>query len=419
MAYTESDVIEYVRENDVKFVKLTFCDLFGRQKNLSVTSSQIESAFRCGVAFNAATDEFLDEQENDLLLFPDPATLTALPWRPQTGRVVSMFCHIRYANGKPFEADGYAMLEQAVQRLQKFGLECSVGIESEFYIFRLDDDGNPTDTPYDRAGYLDSAPADKCENIRREIIFNIESMGMTPTSSHHEKGPGQNQIDFKQADPITSARNMLLFKAAVKNTCGRNGLYATFRPKPLAAESGSGLHFTIRLTRGGQPVFGQTFGDSATDGEAFLEGILSRAKELSMFTNPTAESYRRLGECNAPRIISWSRQNRSQFAKYCERNGEYGLKLRIADGEVNPFLVLALILHAGLDGIAEKLRLRPAIDKRPADMADAAVDATLSLPISLAEAVTVGEKSKWLKKHLGARLVAHYVACKRKETATE
>lgn len=411
MQYTAGEVLQYVKENDVKFVKLTFCDLFGRQKNLSLVSSRLKAAFSEGVPFAGAGVPGLLNATEDLLLFPDPETLTALPWRPQAGRVVSLFCHIRYADGRPFEADGLHLLDQAVARLRDFSLQLSVGTDCEFYIMKRDEAGEPTTIPYDRATYCDAAPVDRCENVRRDIVLSLENMGFQPISSHHEKGPGQNEIDFSQADPLTAAKNLLLFRSAVKNVCNRDGLYATFMPKPFYEEAGSGLHVNLMLKRPGAAVLDRSFGLKNGEAEMFLEGVLSRVRDIMPFACATTNSYKRLGTCEAPQFVTWSAGNYGQLVKYFTGADGHGFKLRFADCLSNPFILTALLIHAGLDGIEEKRALRPAVDGGTVDRATE----KLSLPTSLDDAVAYAEKRDWLKKYLAVAVLEQYFAEKRNE----
>lgn len=406
MQFTPAEVLEYVKENDVKFVKLTFCDLFGRQKNISVVSSRLKTAFEFGIPFDGAgVDGFL-HATSDLLLFPDSETLTVLPWRPQSGRVVSMFCHIRYADARPFEADGLAFLERAVDRLSDFNLQLSVGTDCEFYILKRDEAGEPTLTPVDRAGYCDAAPVDRCENVRRDIVLSLENMGFRPTGSYHEKGPGQNEIDFSCSDPLSAAKNLLLFRSAVKNVCNRDGLFATFMPKPFADDAGSGLHINIFIKRPGAPVLGDRFGQENGEPEMFLEGILAHAADIMPFACSTTNSYKRLGADKAPRNITWSAENRGQLVKFFTGREGFGFKLRLADCAGNPFFLIGLLIHAGLDGIEGKCQLRPAAK----DSARAP-----ALPETLAAAVAAAEKSAWLPRYFDAHVLEKYFAYKRDE----
>ena len=337
----------YVREEDVKFIRLAFCDWYGRQKNISIMPAELARAFACGIAFDAsAIDGFGDEAHSDLLLHPDPDTLLVLPWRPEHGRVVRMFCDITYPDQRPFEGDTRALLKRAVCDAENLNTAFVFGAEMEFYLFQLDDNGRPTRLPYDEAGYMDIAPEDKGENIRREICLMLEQMGIRPESSHHEMGPGQNEIDFRYSDPLSAADNALTFQTVVKIAAGRNGLQADFSPKPLADQPGSGMHINISA--------------QSPDGKDLLPhiiaGILDKISELTVFLNPSVQSYERFGSSKAPRYISWSNENRSQLIRVPAAVGEFRrAELRSPDSLANPYLAFALLIYAGLYGIQNKL----------------------------------------------------------------
>lgn len=243
MKYSKQEVMQYVEEEDVKFIRLAFCDVFGKQKNVSIMPEELPRAFEYGIAFDAsAIAGFGDESRSDLLLHPDAETLMILPWRPEHGRVVRMFCSISYPDGKPFACDTRTLLKQAAAQAAAEGYAFAFGAEQEFYLFKLDEDGEPTQEPYDKAGYMDIAPEDKGENIRREICLTLEQMGIRPESSHHEEGPGQNEIDFRYSDPLTAADNVITFQTIVRTVAHRNGLFADFSPKPLKEKPGNGFH---------------------------------------------------------------------------------------------------------------------------------------------------------------------------------
>ena len=233
MAYSIKEVLEFVEENDVKFIRLAFCDLFGTQKNISIMPDELERAFNEGISFDAsAIKGFADVSKSDLLLFPDPSTLNVLPWRPQQGRVVRFFCDIKTPEKKNVEYDSRNILKNTIKKCISKGYTPYIGTECEFYLFKTDENGDPTTVPHDNGGYLDIAPIDKGENIRREICLCLEEMGIKPESSHHEQGPGQNEIDFKYSDSLTAADNFLTFKSVVMAISARNGLFASFIPKP-------------------------------------------------------------------------------------------------------------------------------------------------------------------------------------------
>lgn len=384
--YSESDVLDYVNEEDIKFIRLAFFDLSGVQKNVSILASQLENAFKNGVSFDAsAIYGFESPEKSDLFLHPDPTTLSVLPWRPNTGKVARMFCNIRYPDGRAYEKDSRAILQNAVKAAKDSGVEFMFGTEIEFYLFKLDEKGEPTKIPFDNAGYMDIAPEDKGENIRREICFTLEEMGMQPEASHHEEGPGQNEIDFHYSDAVTAADNAATFKWIVRARAAQNGLYADFSPKPILDKAGSGFHINISCS------------DSSKTKNA-LAGILSRAQEISFYLNSTENSYQRLGEHKAPNIIAWGNENRSAFIRVPSTKEEPRFEIRSADSECNVYLAFTLLIHAALDGI--KNNLEP-----PAEAAEnlfAQKKAALkTLPKSLAEAKKLASQSDFVKKALG------------------
>lgn len=349
MKYSQQEIIQYVQEEDVKFIRLAFCDIFGKQKNISIMPDELPKAFTYGIAIDAsAIDGFGDETHSDLFLHPEPDTLMPLPWRPEEGSVVRMFCDITYPNGTPFEYDSRMILKQAIEEASKEGLQFFFGTEQEFYLFQLDDHGEPTKIPYDHAGYMDIAPEDKGENIRREICLTLEQMGIRPESSHHEQGPGQNEIDFRYSDPLTAADNAMTFQTVVKAIALRNGLYADFSPKPLHHQPGNGFHINISV----KSAYDQDCMNS------MIAGILDKASEMTLFLNPLENSYERFGQDKAPRYISWSSENRSQLVRVPAALGEYRrAELRSPDPAANSYLAFALLIYASMYGIKENLEL--------------------------------------------------------------
>ncbi len=306
MKYSKEEVMQYVNEEDVKFIRLAFCDVFGKQKNISIMPAELPRAFEYGIAFDAsAIAGFGDESRCDLLLHPEPETLMLLPWRPEHGKVVRMFSHITYPDGRPFECDTRYLLKKAVDDAEKAGYSFAFGAEQEFYLFQLDESGKPTDIPYDEAGYMDIAPEDRGENIRREICLTLEQMGIRPESSHHEQGPGQNEIDFRYSDALTAADNAITFQTVVKTVARRNGLWANFSPKPLKNKPGNGFHInmSVKNSKGSQDLCNM------------IAGVLEKAVEMTLFLNPTDASYKRFGSDKAPGYVSWSSENRSQLVR--------------------------------------------------------------------------------------------------------
>ncbi|MDY3782158.1 MAG: glutamine synthetase family protein [Candidatus Faecousia sp.] len=392
MLYTEEDVFSYVEQEDVKFIRLAFCDVSGKQKNISIMPQELKRAFSQGISFDAsAVSGFGGVEESDLFLFPIPSTLTDLPWRPSRGKVVRMLCQIRYPDGTPFPMDCRALLARAIQDARQAGLSVQIGAEFEFYLFKTDADGNPTTQPFDHAGYMDVAPEDKGENVRREICLTLEHMGIAPESSHHEEGPGQNEIDFRYSDAMTAADNALLFTSVVKAVAVSNGLYADFSPKPIADQAGNGLHINISVR--------QDQGEHVS--QFFMAGILEHIREMTAFLNPCDASYRRLGERKAPRYVTWSPGNRSQLIRIPAAQGEYKrMELRSPDPMVNPHLAYALVIYAGLDGVKRKL-LPPEPLNVNLYTADRSVTAGLeTLPGSLKEARDIATESPFIQSVL-------------------
>ncbi len=415
MNQTVPELLESVRENDVKFIRLVFCDIFGVQKNIAILAGQLPRAFESGISFDSlAVRGLCGDVCTDLLLVPDCSTVSILPWRPSHEQVMRMFCDIRYPDGRAFEADSRAILRAAVDRCADMGFICNIGTECEFYLFRTDADGNPTREPLDRAGYGDIAPLDKGEDIRRAICLTLEEMDLLPESSHHEQGPGQNEIDFRYSDALSAADNFLTFKTVVKSIAMQNGLYASFMPKPLRDRSGNGLHINLSLSQGGKNLFQNGEAHNA-NAESFIAGILDRAAEITAFLNPTTNSYHRLGKFEAPRYLTWSRQNRSQLIRIPASTGEANrMELRSSDPSCNPYLAFALLIHAGLDGVAEKKKLVPPCNRNLFEEAAPDVDA---LPATLDEALDRAQQSEFVARVLPERLRAGYFAQKREECA--
>lgn len=388
MLYSAEDVFEYVQQEDVKFIRLAFCDVTGRQKNISIMPEELERAFSDGISFDAsAIAGFGGPVGSDLFLHPIPSTLNVLPWRPSRGKVVKMFCNICHPDGTPFAMDSRRILSQAIQAAADLGCQVRFGSEFEFYLFKTDENGSPTDQPFDNAGYMDVAPEDKGENIRREICLNLQDMGIQPESSHHEEGPGQNEIDFRYSDAMSAADNAMHFKTVVKTAALRNGLYADFSPKPIYGQAGNGMHINMSVKSN----------DGRDYTEPFLVGVLSHVREITAFLNPTENSYRRLGEHKAPRFITWSPENRSQLVRIPAAKGEYQrIELRSPDPMANPYLAYALLIHAGLDGIRRNLSAPQPVNEN-LYTADVSLTSRLEqLPSTLEEAKQIARSSAFV-----------------------
>ena len=400
MKYTPEEVIQFVQEENVRFIRLAFCNVYGKQHNVSIMPSELKRAFAYGIAFDAsAVDGFGGEIRSDLLLHPDPSTLIQLPWRPEQGKVMQMFCDISYPDGRAFERDTRSLLKRAVADASARGFQFAFGAEMEFYLFRLDECGEPTRIPYDHAGYMDIVPDDKRETIRREICLMLEQMGIQPESSHHESGPGQNEIDFRYSAPLTAADNAVTFHAVVRTAAAQNGLCASFSPKPLADRDGNGMHINVSaVSADGRDVM-----------PAVIAGMLEHAYDMTAFLNPTDESYLRFGSHKAPGYISWSAENRSQLIRIPAADSRYKrAELRSPDPACNPYLAFALVIRAGLDGINTGAVLPKECAMNLFTASDDVTEKLRRLPQSLAEAKNAAAHSAFIASALPEGIIDNY-----------
>ena len=400
MKYSREEVMQYVREEDVKFIRLAFCDVFGKQKNISIMPDELPRAFEYGIAFDAsAINGFGDESRCDLLLHPDPETLAILPWRPEHGRVVRMFCSITYPDGKPFECDTRTLLKKAIEDAKAEGYSFSFGSEQEFYLFELDEKNKPTSTPYDEAGYMDIAPEDRGENIRREICLTLEQMGIRPESSHHEEGPGQNEIDFRYSDALTAADNTMTFQTAVKTVCRRNGVFVDFGPKPIYDKPGNGFHINMSV----KPC------ENSENLCYMIAGVLDKVIDMTAFLNPTEDSYKRFGKHKAPKYVSWSSENRSHLVRIPAAVGEYRrAELRSPDPTANPYLAFTLMIYAALDGIKNKMDLPNPANTNLFKADSETLSQFKKLPDSLNDAQKIAVSSDFIKQHIPSAILNIY-----------
>ncbi len=402
MNYSKEEVMQYVEEEDVKFIRLAFCDVFGRQKNISIMPDELQRAFEHGIAFDAsAIKGFGDEANSDLFLHPDPSTLTWLPWRPEHGKVVRMFCSISYPDGTPFECDTRALLMRAISDAKALGYTFSFGAEQEFYLFELDENNEPTRKPYDHAGYMDIAPDDKGENVRREICLTLEQMGIKPESSHHEEGPGQNEIDFRYTEALEAADNVMTFQTVVKTVARRNGLYADFSPKPLGDTPGNGFHINMSVK------------GAANDDVLYsmTAGILEKAVPMTTFLNPSESSYKRLGRMKAPKYVSWSHENRSQLIRIPAAQNEYRrLELRSPDPSANPYIAFAILIWAALDGITKSAKLPDPLNLNLYKADEESLASVKKLPENLKAAKAASVSDEFILKYIPAPIIYIYCA---------
>lgn len=402
---SQREAIELIESSDIKFVRLAFCDVYGVQKNISVQAAELERAFTQGIAFDASSIAgFRDPSHSDLFLFPDPLTMTLLPWRPSRGGVARFFCEIRNPDGTPFSADSRSFLAETEQLLAEHGLRCDIGAECEFYLFKLDENGNPTDIPLDRGGYFDIAPTDGGENVRREICQTLEAMGIQPERSHHEQGPGQNEIDFRYSNALSAADNVVTFKQVVSTVAARNGLWASFAPKPIAGEAGNGFHINCSLSKCDirADVNESLF-------QSFMAGVMQHTPEMTAVLNPLAESYARLGKDKAPSRVSWSPSNRSQLIRIPAADASHQrMELRSPDASANPYLAFSLVMRAGLDGILRGLTPPPSCNENLLDAPAETASQYPALPADLTAARRLMKESAFMQQALPAHLFASY-----------
>lgn len=399
MIYTESEVLQYIEENDVKFVKLTFCDVKGMLKNISVLSSEMTSAFERGVKITAKKIYgFSIAEGRDLYLIPDAQTMSVLPWRPQHGRVIRMFCYVRYGDGTAFEGDGRYFLKQATKVALSKGWCFRFGTSSEFMLFRNDESGFPTKIPHDFAGYCDTAPDDKGENFRRDVCYTLEQMGIHPVSSRHEAGHGQHEIDFNASSALKAADTFLSFKSAVKSVAEQHGIHASFMPKPVRSDCGNGMHIGVNVFRDSDFFNDNQSSDNINEVNMAAAGMLKFLHEYTVFTNSIVNSYNRFGEFSLPRYITWSDMEQEQILKFnTETEGEAPIVLRAPDCVCNPYFVFGLIIYAALEGIEGGFKMPEKFN-----IESTAYD---KLPANLMEAAQTAENSEFLRKYVPEKLL--------------
>ena len=421
--YNKDDIFRMVEEEDVEFIRLQFTDIFGTLKNIAITSSQLEKALDNKCMFDGSSVEgFVRIEESDMYLYPDYDTFEIFPWRPQQGKVARLICDVHTPDGKPFEGDPRWILKKTIKEANEMGYRFDVGPECEFFLFHTDDNGLPTTLSHEKAGYFDLGPNDLGENIRRDMVLTLEDMGFEIEASHHEVAPAQHEIDFKYDEALKTADNIQTFKMTVKTIAKRHGLYATFMPKPKFGISGSGMHINMSLaTEEGKNIFADENGKIGLSDDAyhFIAGIMKHARGMSAITNPLVNSYKRLVPgYEAPVYIAWSAKNRSPLIRIpASRGNGTRVELRNPDPTANPYLVLALCLAAGLDGIKNKIEVPESVDcniyeMTPGERRAAGIE---NMPADLKEAVDCLVADEFLCSVLGEHITTKYVEAKMKE----
>ena len=418
MPHSKEDIIRMVREEDVKFIRLQFTDIFGQLKNVAITASQIEKAVNNQCMFDGSSIEgFVRIDESDQYLYPDLKSFRIFPWRPSHGKVARLICDVYNPDGTPFVGDPRYVLKKVLQKARDMGYDAfNVGPEAEFFLFQTDDEGKPTTKTNDEAGYFDLGPLDHGESTRREICLALEQMGFEIEASHHEVAEGQHEIDFKYAGALHTADNIMTFKLAVKTLAQKNGLHATFMPKPIFGINGSGMHTNMSLFRDGKNAFYDPSDPRGLSKEAysFIAGILAHVKGMAAITNPLVNSYKRLVPgYEAPCYLAWSASNRSALIRIPASRGQSTrVELRSPDPACNPYLAFGLVLAAGLDGIENRMQLcgpvnRNLFELEPPEAAGLGLEV---LPATLEEAVDAARQSPFLAKYLPEGLAQRYFA---------
>ena len=423
VGYTREDIIRIVREEDIKFIRMQFTDIFGQMKNVAITASQIEKAVNNQIMLDGSSIEgFVRINESDQCLYPDLNSFVIFPWHNRHGKVARLVCDVYNTDGTPFVGDPRGVLQRVLEKARSMGYDTfNVGPEAEFFLFQTDENGKPTTKTNDEAGYFDLGPLDPGEVTRREICLALEKMGYEIEAAHHENAPGQHEIDFKYTPALECADKIMTFKLAVKTLAQRDGLHATFMPKPIFGIAGSGMHTNMSLFRDGKNVFYDPSDPRGLSAEAysFIAGILAHMKGMCAITNPLVNSYKRLVPgYEAPCYMAWSASNRSALVRIpSARGNSTRLELRCPDPSCNPYLALAVCLAAGLDGIEKGMVPPQEITENIYDMTHATrrrrgIDA---LPGSLEEALNYLKKDRLIMKTLGEHVASQYITGKEKE----
>jgi glutamine synthetase len=418
--YTREEIVRLVKEENVKYLRLQFTDLLGTIKNVEIPSSQLDKALDNKMMFDGSSIEgFVRIEESDMYLYPDVDTFVIFPWTTEGGKVARLICDVYTPEGNPFMGDPRQILKANLKKAEELGFSAfNLGPEPEFFLFKLDSNGNPTTDLNDQGGYFDFAPLDLGENCRRDIVLTLEEMGFSMEASHHEVAPGQHEIDFKYANAVQAADQIQTFKLVVKTIARKHGLHATFMPKPLFGINGSGMHCNLSLFSGSKNVFEDTTTELGLSETAlqFLAGILKHARGFAAITNPTVNSYKRLVPgYEAPCYVAWSAKNRSPLVRIPASRGlSTRVEVRNPDPAANPYLALTALLSAGLDGITNKLTAPPAIDRNiyvmnEAERAENGID---SLPATLKEAIECLKNDAVITEAIGNHALERFIEAK-------
>ena len=412
--YTREEILQMVEEEDVEFIRLQFTDMFGAIKNIAVTTRELPRALANQCMINGEQIAGMDpEKGSDLYLRPVLDTFAILPWRPQQGKVARMICNLYWPDGTPYKNSPRYILERVAEEAEQEGYTCYIDPECEFFLFHTDDNGNPTTVTHEKAGYLDMSPLDLGENARRDMVLTLEDMGMEVESSHHEAAPAQHEIDFSYGEIRDIADCIMTFKMAVRIVAKRHGLHATFMPKPRAEVNGSGMHIQFSVFKNGRNLFEDADhpGELSEEARYFIGGLLAHSKEMALITNPLVNSYKRLVPgYDAPTELTWTENNQNSLVRIPVTRGEgTRVELRSPDASSNPYLVFAVCLAAGLDGIRNKISPTKSSNIATQDQE------TEHLPETLKDAIEFFENSTWIQGILGEEFCRTYLAQKKDE----
>ncbi|MDI6639245.1 MAG: type I glutamate--ammonia ligase [Methanocellales archaeon] len=422
MSTKKKDVFEAVERHNVRFVRLQFTDIMGVVKNVAIPVSQLEKALEGELMFDGSSIEgFVRIEESDMFLRPDPSTFTVFPWKPNDVTVARLMCDVYNPDGEPFEGCPRNNLKRVIKEAEKMGFTMNVGPEAEFFLFLRDQNGSVTTKTHDQGSYFDLSPVDLGENARRDMVLTLEQMGFEIEASHHEVAPGQHEIDFKHANALTTADNLITFKFIVRIIAQRHDLHATFMPKPLFGEYGSGMHTHQSLFAGKKNAFYDPDAPYQLSETAmhYMGGLLAHARGMTAITNPLINSYKRLVPgYEAPIHIAWSEQNRSPLVRVPARRGVgTRVELRSPDPSCNPYLALSVMLKAGLDGIKNKIDPGEPINRNIFAMSEKEREklGIGILPKDLKEALDELAKDEVIKSALSKHIYEHFVEAKRTE----
>lgn len=421
--YSKDDIRRIVKEEDVKFLRLMFTDVLGTLKNVEVPISQLDDLLDNKLMFDGSSIEgFVRIEESDMYLHPDLSTWMIFPWSSERGKIARVICEVYKTNGEPFEGDPRNNLIRVLKDMKDAGYTSfNIGPEPEFFLFKMDENGKPTTKLNDHGSYFDMAPLDLGGNCRRDIVLTLEEMGFDVEAAHHEVAPGQHEIDFKYADALNAADNIQTFKLVVKTVARKHGLYATFMPKPLSGINGSGMHLNMSLFNNDGDVFYDKDGELQLSETAyhFLGGLMKHAKSYTAICNPIVNSYKRLVPgYEAPVYVAWSGSNRSPLIRVPNARGlATRLELRSADPTANPYMAIASVLEAGLDGLRNGIVPPKSVDRNIYHMnaQERKDNQIVNLPDDLLDGLKELSSDKTMKHALGEKIFNSFLAAKHLE----